>query len=74
MQDSPAKWTPDQAFEHCLETWRRNLRLFPDLMEPYLLSVDNADTNADRLLVMRKALAETFTRRYPLPSRVLPCP
>lgn len=60
-----AEWTPEEAYEHCLETWQSNFRQFPDLLEPYVVSLDNADTNDDRIRVMRQSLAETFKRRWP---------
>jgi hypothetical protein len=59
------EWSEDEAYQHCLDLWNRNFREFPDLLEPYLVSLDNAETRQDRVRVMRQGLAETFTRRFP---------
>lgn len=59
-----ALWTPEQAYTHCLETWQHALRQFPDVMEPWIIPLDSAETNEERLRVMRHSLAETFKQRW----------
>ncbi len=59
-----AQWTPEQAYDHCLETWQANFRKFPDLFEPYIRILDDAETNEERLRIMRRSLAETFKQRW----------
>ncbi len=65
MRDCVVAWSAEHAYQHCLQTWQENFRQFPDLLEPYVVSLDAADTNDDRLRIMRQSLAETFKRRWP---------
>ena len=53
-------------YEDCLELWQANFRLFPHLFEPYLIELDAAETQRERLRIMRRSLAETVSQRFPV--------
>ena len=59
-------WTEDEAEFHLSDTFDREFRRRPDLLEPYLPTLDAAQTVRERIDVMRRALRETIRLRYPL--------
>jgi hypothetical protein len=60
--------TPDEAYAHLKETFDLNCRWFPDVMEPYAIRAADLTDRSDLTEVMRSALRETFTQRFPLRS------
>ena len=61
-----------QGFEPLKTTFAGAERRHPDLMEPYATRLGEADTDADRMEIMRTGLRETFRARYPMPEEFWP--
>jgi len=61
-----AKWTSEEAFHHLDETFTRAISERPDLMEPYLVKLAEAQTEEEGAAIMRQGLRETIKLRYPL--------
>jgi hypothetical protein len=60
----PSLWTEQQAYEHLLETFNINCRMFPDIMDRYVAQLE-ADDRKTNIEVMRRALRETLKARWP---------
>jgi hypothetical protein len=67
LHDTPvAQWTRDEAFSHLAATVDAAARQHPDLMEPYLIRVADAEPDEQmQVAIMREALRDTFWRRHP---------
>jgi hypothetical protein len=57
-------WTPDEVMAHLEATFGAAVDQRPDLMEPYMIRMNEED-EATRRAIMREALAATFARRHP---------
>lgn len=58
-----AEWTLEEARDHLEDTFERSAKEWPDLMEPYVVML--ADANPDMgTEIMRQGLRETVLRRY----------
>jgi len=61
-----AKWSPEEAYRHLSVTFELAANRWPDLFEPYLIRLVDADQDeAAQTAIMRQALRETFAIRYP---------
>jgi hypothetical protein len=58
------------ALHHITQTFEEAERAHPDLMEPYSTRLADAQSNEEKLSIMRCWLRETIRRRYPLPAEV----
>lgn len=59
-----SEWTPAEAFHHLKGTFDRAAKQHPELFEQYQVMLADAEDEAS---IMREALRETFTSRYPNP-------
>jgi hypothetical protein len=59
---------PAFVFSHLQSTFEHAERLHPDLMEPYTTRLGDAETEVEKIEIMRAGLRETFRRRYPMPA------
>lgn len=62
----PALWTPEEAKHHLTGTFDQAVRLWPDLMDPYVVLLIEASPDQE-VDIMRRALRETVLRRYRSP-------
>ena len=61
-----AKWSGDEAHHHLAVTFDLAANHRPDLFEPYLIRLADADQDErSQMAIMREALRETFATRYP---------
>lgn len=63
-EDTPiAQWSEEEVMHHLTDTFDRACRMWPDIMEPYV--VDLADAPADHHKeIMRRGLRDTVKYRY----------
>lgn len=57
--------TEDEAFKHLRQTFAAACADHPDLMEPYIIRLDDDAPRAEQMRLMQQGLRETFRRRYP---------
>jgi hypothetical protein len=61
-----AKWSRDEAYHHLAVTFDLAANHRPDLIEPYLIRLADADQDERaQMAIMREALSATFAIRYP---------
>jgi hypothetical protein len=62
---------PNIAFtlKHITSTFEEAERSHPDLMEPYSTRLGEAETNEEKLEIMRAGLRETIKARWPARER-----
>jgi hypothetical protein len=61
-----ARWTREEAHAHLVATFDLAANHRPDLFEPYLIRLADAEQDErTQMAIMRTALAVTFTLRYP---------
>ena len=65
-----AEWTQYEAFLHLLDTFQRNVRMFPDIMERYVTATGLTDDKNEQVAIMQAALRETIHRRFPQPGTI----
>lgn len=58
-----SEWTEEEAAAHLAATFDTAAREFPDLMEPYVILLADAD-DATKVQIMRRGLRETVRSRY----------
>jgi hypothetical protein len=59
-------WSPETKRAHLVETFNLVAKQFPDLLEPYQILLGDAETEVDRIEIMRRGLRETIAKRYQL--------
>lgn len=62
-----SQWTELEAAHHLNATFAMNCRQHPDLMEPYVILLGEADSQ-QHVSIMRRALRETLARRLDRPA------
>lgn len=63
-------WSQEEAFRHLLDTFHRNVRMFPEIMERFVIAVAETDDKTEQAAIMRNALASTIKQRFPLPGEI----
>jgi hypothetical protein len=58
------EWTAEETLYHLTDTFERAARRDPDLMERYVVMLADAESDADKLSIMRRGLRETINQRY----------
>lgn len=66
LDTPPATWTKDEAALHLHGTFDMACRGWPDLMETYVVRLVDIEDPAERVEIMRTALRETLSRRFPM--------
>jgi hypothetical protein len=66
--DNPSAWGREHGYAHLTETFNHACRVFPDLLEPYVVRFDHCETLEERRELMWRGLRETIRKRYPLRS------
>ena len=61
-------WTQEEAFAHLLDSFQRNVRQFPEIMERYVIATAETDDKNEQAAIMRRSLSETINQRFPYPS------
>lgn len=69
MKKDQSPWTPEMVKAHLSETFTLVGRQFPSLLERYEIMLADADSDADRVEIMRRGLRETINARYPQPQQ-----
>jgi hypothetical protein len=65
-QVNVARWTREESHEHLVTTFELAANHRPDLFEPYLIRLVEAEQDEPtQMQIMREALRETFALRYP---------
>lgn len=59
------EWTEAEAFDHLKRTFGLACRDFPDIVEPHMNRIDDNLSIQEAKKLMRAALRETFTLRWP---------
>lgn len=59
------EWSEEEAIAHLTVTFNEVNSEFPDLLEPYIVLLVDADTDRARAQIMRRGLRETFKKRHP---------
>lgn len=62
-QLQPASWTFEEGLHHVTATFDRAVSYWPDVMEPYVILLAEADDDWDRKRTMQRALRETISAR-----------
>lgn len=64
-QDTPQRWPAEYAIRHLTETFDQACITHPDLMEPYVTRLGDAETDEEKIEIKRAGLRETIEQRYP---------
>ena len=59
------EWTREEVVIHLEETFDREFRRRPDLLEAYVGRMEGKE-EGERVKIMRQGLAETFSKRWPI--------
>jgi hypothetical protein len=66
FEDRPVwEWTEEEVYQHINRTFQNACRVHPELMEKYQILLPGIDFLDERTALMRTALQETFSQRYP---------
>jgi hypothetical protein len=60
-----SEWTEEEARLHLKRTFEIACRQFSDIMEPWIVRLDDTADFDEQIKLMRMALAKTLTERWP---------